>query len=339
MPFFSRPNLEDLQFKQTPGSVLSLSGQTRIKTWSGLTLSDGAGSDILITASGASSATTEGYVLTYLNGLISLQPSSSSGGTFQFDTDRLTTRSGIPSVCVGGACTVNNFLEGYFFPAVDPNATLSIASGGASRQFGDCSVGNLCYQGLRETNQICLIALDHNADGSYEAPFPVTSPIAGDCCGTQAYTYSFGCATPATGTSQTSVSFKVCVADVCAKCDITTASISWRNKVFGLKSSTLYSDGSISAALGSAFVSELSTTKARTLSNQIFSNQFFYWIYPSSFGTPTFTVNGLPNNAWGNSGSGTLFKFDYTNTNGYTNQYYVARSDSRITGTYNINIS
>ena len=335
MAFFSRPNLDDIQFKQTPGSTLSLSGQTRFRTWSGLTLSDGAGDDVVVTASGASSATTEGYVLTYLNGLISLQPSSASGGTFQFDTHRSTTRSGVPNICVGGDCTVTNFLEGYFFPAIDPNATLSIASGGSNREFGDCSVGNLCYEGIRETNQICLIALDKNADGAYDT-YPETAPIPGDCSGTVCYTYTFACAAPPTGTSQTSVSFKNCVEDVCGKCDIANASITWRNKRFAIKSNVLYTDSSITAILSGG---ELSTSIGKTLLNESFNNQFFYYVYPSSFGTPSFTVNGLPNNAWGNPATGTLFTINYTNTYGYTNQYYVARSDSRITGNYNINIS
>lgn len=333
MAFFSRPNLDDIQFKQTPDSTLSLSGQTRYRTWSGLTLSDGAGGDIIVTASGASSATTEGYVLTYMNGLISLQPSSASGGTFQFDTHRETTRSGVPSVCVGGDCTVTNFLEGYFFPAVDPNATLSLSS--SNREFGDDSVGNLSYSGIRNTNQICLIALDKNADGSYET-FPVSSAIPGDCSGTVSYTYSLSCATPPSGTSQTSVSFKNCVEDVCGKCEIANASITWRNRKFIVKSSVLYSDDSITAALSGG---QLSTSIAENISNESFNNQFFYYVYPSSFGTPSFTVNGLPNNAWGNPTTGTLFTISYINTYGYTNQYYVARSDSRITGNYNINIS
>ena len=45
MPFFARPNLTDEQFKQLKGDneILTLSGQTRIATTSGLTLSDGAG--------------------------------------------------------------------------------------------------------------------------------------------------------------------------------------------------------------------------------------------------------------------------------------------------------
>jgi hypothetical protein len=335
MTFFSRPNLDDIQFKQTPNSNLSLSGQTRIRSWSGLTLSDGAGGDIIITTSGASSGTTEGYVLTYMNGLISLQPSSASGGTFQFDTHRETSRSGIPNVCVGGTCTVNNFLETYFFPAVDPQATLSIATGGSTREFGDDGVGDLSYCGIRETNKICLIAIDTDANGTYDE-FPVSSPINGDSGGTFPYTYALSCAAPPTGTTQTSVSFKNCVEDVCGECDITNASITWRSKRFVVKSSVLYNDNSITATLSGG---ELSTSIGKTLLNESFNNQFFYYIYPSSFGTPSFTVNGLPNNAWGNPLTGTLFKINYTNTYGYTNQYYVARSDSRITGNYNINIS
>lgn len=337
MTFFSRPDLDDIQFKQTPDSKLSLSGQTRVKSWSGLTLSDGAGGDVIITTSGASSGTTQGYVLTYLDGLISLQPSSASGGTFQFDTHRETSRSGIPTVCVGGDCTVNNFLEGYFFPAIAPSASLSIASGGSSREFGDDDVGNLCYEGIRNTNQICLIALDTDADDSYDE-YPVDSSISGDYDDIIEYTYTLSCASPPSGTSQTSVSYKTCVEDVCGEYDIANASITWRNKRFGIKSSTLYDDDSITSLFSSAFKSELSTTKSDTL-NENFDNQFFYWVYPSSFGEPSFTVNGLPNNAWGDSDSGTLFKIDYENSYGYLNQYYVARSDSRITGTYKIEIS
>lgn len=330
MAFFSRPNLEDLQFKQTPGSVLSLSGMTRIRTWSGLTLSDGVGGDIPVTATGA----TDGYVLTYTSGLISLQASSASGGTTIFDTHRPTTRSGVPVVNVSGACTINNFLEGYFFPAVGPSSSISVASGGASRQFGDAGYGNLNYSATRETNQICLVAVNDNAVAGYNNII-LSSPIVGNCSGTVAYTYPGSCPIPPTGTSQTTVSYGVCVKDTSQCTSISSASITWRNQRFAFQSTTLYTDASIVPALSGG---ELSTTKAKTIT-LTFNNQFFYYVYPSSFGTPSFTVNGLPNNAWGNAGTGTLFKINYTNSNGYLNQYYVARSDSRITGTYNIAIS
>lgn len=336
MTFYSRPDLSDLQFKQEKDSELHLSGTTHISTITGFTLNDGsAGGQVLVTASGASLAT-NGFVLTYDNsqGVIKLSPSSASGGTTCFDTDRTTTRSGIPAVCVGGACTLNNFLEGYFFPAVGPSSSISIATGGASREFGDNAVGNLCYQAIRETNQICLVAISDDGIPGYDE-FCVTNPIAGDCCGTLPYTYPGNCPIPPTGTSQTSASFQVCVADTSGCADVDSATISWRNKRFTLKSSTLYTDGTISGVLSGGV---LSTSKANTI-NTTFNNEFFYYIYPSSFGTPSFTVNGLPNNAWGNAGTGTLYKFNYTNTNGYENQYYVARSDSRITGSFNIVIS
>lgn len=45
-----------------------------------------------------------------------------------FDSARPTSRSGIPSVNVGGA-TVGEFLEGYFFPAVAPTISFSSLGG------------------------------------------------------------------------------------------------------------------------------------------------------------------------------------------------------------------
>lgn len=81
MAFFARPNLDDIQFKQLKGSELTLSGQTRIATTSGLTLTDGSGGNIIVTASGASN---NFDVLTYCNGIISLKPSS-GGGTGVYD--------------------------------------------------------------------------------------------------------------------------------------------------------------------------------------------------------------------------------------------------------------
>lgn len=334
MTFFSRPNLSDVEFKQTCDSVLSLSGLTKIKNVSGLTLSNGQGDDVLLNVSGASSGTTENHVLTYTNGEITLKPSSASGTTTEFDTDRFTTRSGIPEVCVGGDCTINNFLEEYFFPAVGPSASLSIASGGDNREFGDTSVGNLSYSATRETHEICLIEIDDDGDGTCNNII-VSTPISSSCSGSIPYTYPFQCAT-VTGTTSSSVSFGMNVETVCGESANSTTSISWRNKRFTIKSSTLYTDDSIETLLTGG---ELSTTKSKTLNNESFNNEFFYYVYPEIFGNPTFKVNGLQNNAWGNESINTLYKFNYTNSQSYTTRYIVARSDNRITGTFNIEIS
>jgi len=93
MAFFARPNLDNVQFKQLDGSVLTLSGQTQIATTSGLTLyggmSGGTPYYIPIIATNADNFD----VLTYCNGIISLQPSSASGGTGIYDGLSPTTCS------------------------------------------------------------------------------------------------------------------------------------------------------------------------------------------------------------------------------------------------------
>jgi len=339
MSFFSRPDLSDLQFKQLADSELHLSGTTYFIKTDGLQIADGSGNTIPIVGTGA----TDGFVLTYYDGSITLQASSASGGTTIFDTHRPTTRSGVPVVNVSGACTINNFLEGYFFPAVPPSSSLSVASGGNDREFGDSTYGNLCYDATRNTNQLCSAGVDTNADGSYDC-FPITTPITGSCNGIYAYSFPGTCAAPATsGASQNSASYGMCVSTTASEVSCSSAGITWRNKKFYFLSSTLYAavdaltlQGIANGLIGAQAV--LSTSKSANLS-LTFSNEFFYYMYPTTFGTPSFTVNGLPNNAWGNAGTGTLFKIAYTNSNTYLNEYYVARSDSRITGTFTIAIT
>jgi len=122
MTFFARPNLSDEQFKQLSGTVLQLSGQTQIATTSGLTLTDGIGNNIIVTASGASD---NFDVLTYCNGIISLLPPTASGSTGIY-----TCAS--PSTCsVGGLSggtsisgrTISSILEEILVPTLDPTLT------------------------------------------------------------------------------------------------------------------------------------------------------------------------------------------------------------------------
>lgn len=123
MPFFARPNLDDTQFKQLPDSCLSLSGQTRILTVSGLTLTDGAGSNIVVTAENASSHV--GDVLTYDGaGKIRLLP---AGGASD-----VVYMGGSPTTCTVGGLTcgtciygtgVTKILEMILYPTLYPALT------------------------------------------------------------------------------------------------------------------------------------------------------------------------------------------------------------------------
>ena len=120
--FFARPNLDNTQFKQLVNSELTLSGQTQIATITGLTLTDGGGSDIPVTASGASS---NFDVLTYCNGVISLLAPTASGGTGVYDCASPTTCS------VGGLAAgtgiygsgITTILECILVPTLYPTLT------------------------------------------------------------------------------------------------------------------------------------------------------------------------------------------------------------------------
>jgi len=122
MAFFARPNLDNTQFKQLVNSELTLSGQTQIATTSGLTLTDGSGGNIIITASGASN----NYdVLTYCNGIISLKPSSASGGTGIYECASPTTCSvgGLPSGTAIYGSGITTILQCILVPTLNPVLT------------------------------------------------------------------------------------------------------------------------------------------------------------------------------------------------------------------------
>lgn len=333
MSFFSRPNLDNEQFKQLSDNVLTLSGQTRIASVTGLTLTDGSGGYIPIIATGG----TNNKVLTYINGEIVLKSISGGTGSGVYSGASPTTCT-VGGLCSGSAiagCSITNILQSILVPAIPLTTSLSIATGGASRQYGDCSVGNLCYSVVKNTNAICAISASTCGNGVYNCNIPAGA--GNTCSGTVPYTYVFGCATPATGITSTSVGFILCAKTCANEGSTATASITWQNKKFSFANSTLYNSSAIGTVLN-ATPGTLSSSKALTCT-MVLNNQFFYYVYPKAFGTPSFTVNGLPNNAWGNAGSGTLFTITYVNTNGYSNQYYVARSDNKITGTYNIIVS
>jgi len=332
MSFFSRPELSDIQFKQLSGSTLTLSGQTRIAVPSGLTLIGQSGNYIPINLT---TGNTNNNVLTYTNGQIKLLPQSGGNGVYTGASPTTCTVGGL--VCCSSiyGCSISDILETILVPPIPLSTSLSIATGGASRQFGDCSVGNLCWNVVKNTNLITCIAISRCGNGVYQSLY--SGAGIGTTGGTTGYTYAFSCATPATGVTTTSVSFYLSGKTTANEVSATNTSIVWQNKKFYFGNSTLYNSSAISVVL-SATTGTLSTTKVLNIT-QTLNNQFFYYAYPKTFGVPSFTVNGLPNNAWGNPSTGTLFTITYINTNGYSNQYYVARSDNRITGTFSIIVS
>ena len=147
MTFFARPNLDNTQFKQLSGSTLTLSGQTQIATTSGLTLSDGNGGNIVITANNASPAT-DGYVLTYddASKQICLALSSASGGSQNYCGISPTTCAvgGLPAGSPISGLTLSCIIQEIVAPVLSPTCsqpynTLSLSPAVSTLEIG-CNI-------------------------------------------------------------------------------------------------------------------------------------------------------------------------------------------------------
>jgi hypothetical protein len=135
MPFFARPDLSNEQFKQLTGSQLALSGQTQIVTVSGLTLTNGLGGNIPITAIGATGVTANGHVMTYdvVSNTIKLMPSSGSGGTSTYlppyKSPSTCSVGGIPAGTILTGKTLSCILQDILVPTVNSNVVAPFISG------------------------------------------------------------------------------------------------------------------------------------------------------------------------------------------------------------------
>lgn len=340
MPFFARPNLGDVEFKQISGTTLTLSGQTRIATPTGLELSDGNGGYIPVMATGET--VSNGDVLTYENGKISLKPGGGGSGIYYGASPTTTTVGGLTSGTDISGCTIENILQTILVPVIPISSSLSIATGNATRLFGDVTIGNLCWCACKYSgsNPISYAAVkcSHASADYYEVFNGLSNVSVG---GTIQYNFPFPCACPATSVVSTSASYSMC-AQSCDNVKTTSnATITWMNNIYCIGNGTYYSAGNcagLCALMNSTPYKQLSSSKSLAIS-RTFNNEFFYYIYPQVMGTPTFTINGLQNNAWGNSATGTLFTMSFNNNCNYTSTYNIARSDSKISGTYCIVVS
>jgi hypothetical protein len=101
-------------------------------------------------------------------------------------------------------------------------------------------------------------------------------------------------------------------------------------RYWGVSSETTLDDAEIIALAGS----ELATSRvqSRTLAP---AGEYLYFAWPASFGTPTFTVNGLINTAFTKVRAADSF----VNASGATVSYDLWRSDNLLTSTYDVDVS
>lgn len=109
-----------------------------------------------------------------------------------------------------------------------------------------------------------------------------------------------------------------------------TYTISWLYKKFYGKSSDAgpLSDASIKALANVGFSSSKATSFIITT-----AAEYIYISYPKSFGTASFTINGLPNTDW------SLVDASFTNDAGNTYDAYTYRTNNVLTGTWTIVVS
>jgi len=343
MTFFARPNLGNIEFKQLSGTTLTLNGQTQIATVSGLTLSDGTGNNVIVTASGATSGST-GKVLTFDGNVIKLMTSSLSGDTSFICGIENIRREPYEGLNMNST-TVGTFLEKFFFPDAPPTSDIYFTTGSISRQYGDISyIGtcNLCWSVTGCTNAISTISASTGGTGSYDTTISVSG---GSQNGLLYHTYSPTIyASPITPTGSTTATFRICATTISGETTSDSISINWSDTNYGGGNANNYigsSSGTTNLMVDSLSCSYLASGGSKCFCNFCVGNDnFFYYTYPSIFGLPQqISVNGLPNNSWGCAAIGTLGTYTRCNTDGYCQEFYLIRSDNKISGSFNINIT
>jgi hypothetical protein len=310
--FFTRPNLSDIQFRQLTGDTLNLSGTTN---FSGILKSKGV--EIDATFSGIT-----GSVLTYIDGKIRLAPQNGLNGDINFDSNRITTRQGIPSVNVGGT-TVKDFLEGYFFPSIPP---IALISGGGTRLFGNNSNLTLNWSVTRKTLPITSITVNGILVPS---GFFSALPIDG---------FLVSATTATINTPNVNQSYTINVNTSEENINSST-SINFSHKRYYFQNNQdliSFSDINTSNVINTYSTlsnSEFSNSISKSTFSLNFVNQFFYYVHRASLGNATFTINGLANNDFSTK------DFSFTNEFGFIETFRIYKSNNPYNGTINIAIS
>lgn len=328
MSFFTRVDFSDIMMKQLSDSSISLSGTT---DFVGILKSKGVEIDGSITGA------TTGHVFTYLDGKIKLAPSEAGIGAIYQNANTITNAFGdVTGTFFITGKTFQETAAAMFYPSVPPGATISLQVGLNSRLFGDSTTGDTEWTATKNTNPIDIIEVDGGT--GYTS---ITVVDGNTQTGTTEYIVDSGNTNPITGTSQKTQSYSLRVTSTTSEVTTSNTTITWRHKRYWFNNTNAYTSGDTTTIIGiltGSSNNEFATSLAKTFSPIAFSSEYFYYVFPKHFGTPSFTVNGLPNNAWGSLTEvpPTLFEIQFTNEFGYLETFYVGRSDSKLSATFNI---
>jgi hypothetical protein len=220
--------------------------------------------------------------------------------------------AGIPAGSTFSGASMQEMWDKLLYPYVYPYASLS---GGDTREFGSSNTVNLSWTATKNSKTITFITLKKNS-GTIQNVVVTGNTQTG----------SFA----TTAVTNTNTTFSIDVTDNNTPTPSTVTGytyVYWSNAVywgktptFALPSMTIV--GSQPAWADGAGIStgkSLSGTRAGSYNGINGSGQYLVFAWPSSYGTPTFTINGLPNTAWTKIGS----SISFTNMYSYVNTYDV----------------
>lgn len=238
----------------------------------------------------------------------------------RFNGRRTITRSGFTGINPN-TDDINEFLEAVFYPAVPP--TLSLSATNTSRQFGSTTATTLTWTVTKQTRGISSITVNGNS-------ITVPTTIDED---SDPFPTTVSNTVSASATQNVNTTFPMVISDSVGNTFNTSVTVSWFNKRYwGRSSNIVPNDATIISAVGGG--SEFSTTRVQTRNGFDGAGNYLFFAWPSTFGTPTFTVNGLPNTAWTKQRSDT-----FVNSDGYSTTYDVWVSNTPQNSPLNIVVS
>lgn len=239
--------------------------------------------------------------------------SASASTTYSNSTPTPTTIGGIPAGSTFSNKTMTEMWDALLYPYIAPAASLS---GGNTREFGSSNAVTLSWSATKGKNSITSITVDGT-------PIVVTG---NNQSGTQ----------PTTATQNVNTTFSMTVSDGTANAGnpaSSTTTVSWLRAVYWGKTPTFalpsmsivgsqpaWADG---ASVGSG--KNLSSSRSGSYNGINGAGQYLVFAWPSTYGNPSFTINGLPNTAFTKIGSGV----SHTNMYGYTVNYDVWISNTQ----------
>lgn len=227
--------------------------------------------------------------------------SASASVLYTNSTPTPTTVGGIGKGSTFSSKTMQEMWDALLYPYIAPIASLSVNP--SSKELGDSTAVTLSWSATKNSNSITSIIVDGL----------VIAPVTGN---NQSGTKS------GNATQNVNTTFSMSVSDGTNTVS-SSAVTSWFNAIYWGRTPTFAQPsmtivGSAPAWANGAGVGSgkaLSTTKNGSYNGINGAGQYLVFAWPSTFGNPSFTINGLPNTAFTKIGS----SVPHTNMHGFTN--------------------